>query len=89
VLLKLSESSNSDVNGQELFGELRMCARTVPPNIDIYNSLKYIIDNNLIEVYPNIYVALRIILTIPVTVASAERNFFKLKLATTYLRSTV
>jgi hypothetical protein len=77
------------MNGQELFGELRMCTRTVPPNTDIYNSLKYIVDNNLIPVYPNICVSLRIILTIPVTVASAERSFSKLKLIKTYLRSTM
>jgi hypothetical protein len=53
VLIMLSESSDSNINGQELFGELRICTRTVPPNTDIYNSLKYIIDNNFIEVYPN------------------------------------
>ena len=30
--------------------------------------------------YPNLSVALRILLTVPVTVASAERSFSKLKL---------
>jgi hypothetical protein len=60
VLLTLSEPSDSDINGQELFEELRMCTSTVPPNTDICSSLKHIIDNNLIEAYPNIYVALRI-----------------------------
>jgi hypothetical protein len=39
--------------------------------------------------YLNIYIALRIILTIPVTVASTERSYSKLKLIKTYLRSTV
>jgi hypothetical protein len=67
VLLSLSESTDSDINGQELFKELRKCTWTVPPNTDICNPLKHIIDNNLIEVYPNIYVALGIILKIPVT----------------------
>ena len=41
------------------------------------------------EVYPNLWVALRIALTLPVTVASAERSFSKLKLIKTYLRSTM
>ena len=35
------------------------------------------------------WVALRILLTIPVTVASAERIFSNLRLIKTYLRSTV
>jgi len=41
------------------------------------------------EVFPNLSVALQITLTVPVTVASAERSFSKLKLIKTYLRSTM
>ena len=37
----------------------------------------------------NFYVALRTFLTIPVTVASAERSFSNLKLIKTFLRSTM
>ena len=39
--------------------------------------------------YPNIEIALRIFLTIPVTVASCERSFSTLKLVRTYLSSTM
>jgi hypothetical protein len=71
------------MNGQELFEDLEICTQTVHANTDICSSLKHIIDNNLIEVYPNIYVTLRT--TFPVTAASAKRSFSKLKLIQAYL----
>ena len=46
---------------------------------------KYKLENIL----PNISVALRIFLTIPVTVASAERSFSKLKLVKIFPRRTM
>ena len=51
--------------------------------------LEFIYLNNLTAVCPNITIALRIMLTMPVTVASAERSFSKLKLIKNYLRSTM
>ena len=51
--------------------------------VDILNYIKKL------EYFPNACIAYRILLTIPVTVASAEKTFSKLKLIKSYLRSTM
>lgn len=51
--------------------------------------LTFINDNKLQDTIPNLWVALKIMMTIPVTTASYERSFSKLKLIKTYLRSTM
>jgi hypothetical protein len=40
-------------------------------------------------VFPNLWIALRILLTLPVSVASGERSFSRPKLIKKYLRSTM
>uniref|UniRef100_A0A8I6XQX6 HAT C-terminal dimerisation domain-containing protein n=1 Tax=Hordeum vulgare subsp. vulgare TaxID=112509 RepID=A0A8I6XQX6_HORVV len=42
-----------------------------------------------VDCYPNVSIAYRILLTVHVTVASAERSFSKLRLLKNYLRSTM
>lgn len=72
-------TSYSEIVAEELYQELRMYARTLPEETRVADSLKSMIENDLVNVYPNTYrfVALRIILTVPVSVASAERSFSK------------
>lgn len=41
------------------------------------------------DCYPNSWIAYHILLTIPVSVATAERSFSKLKFIKSYLRSTM
>ena len=43
----------------------------------------------MLNSFPNICITYRILLTTPVTVASAERSFLKLKKIKLYLRSTM
>lgn len=76
-----------DINGTELFHELQFLK-----NLNLQTPtqmLNYIIKNNLTHSVPNASVALRILLTMPVSVASAERTFSKLKLIKNYLRSSM
>ena len=57
----------------------------IDENIPI-NVLNYL---KRLDSFPNAYIAYRILLTIPVMVASPERTFSKLKLIKSYLRSTM
>jgi len=49
----------------------------------------YIRNKNLVEVYPYIDIALRMILCTPTTNCSAEQSFSTLKRVKSYLRSTM
>uniref|UniRef100_H2ZU64 HAT C-terminal dimerisation domain-containing protein n=1 Tax=Latimeria chalumnae TaxID=7897 RepID=H2ZU64_LATCH len=83
-----SMSSESDIDAIELCEELQMLSSLVPENYTAQEALQFIHSNNLNGVYPNTSIALRILLTIPVTAASGERSFF-LKLIKTHLRSSM
>ena len=51
--------------------------------------LKALAKHTLESIFPNQSISLRMFLTAPATVASAERSFSKLKLIKNYLRSTM
>jgi len=51
--------------------------------------ITFINDNKLQDTLPNLWVTLRIMMTISVTTANYERSFSKLKFIKTYLRSTM
>jgi len=51
--------------------------------------LRHIVASNAADGFPNVLTALRILVTIPITVASGERSFSKLKLIKSYLRSSM
>ena len=44
---------------------------------------------HLMEVYPNLFLALRVLLMCPLSIAGAERSSSKLKLIKTFNRSTM
>jgi hAT family C-terminal dimerisation region len=87
---KLTVHSKSDIDGELLCDEILGLQHYLKDNqatpIEVLN---FINKHNLQELFPNTWITLRILLTIPVTVASGERSFSKLKLIKTYLRSTM
>ncbi|KAK4874650.1 hypothetical protein RN001_014010 [Aquatica leii] len=52
-------------------------------------TLNYITINNLVDSFPNTSKILRTLLTMPLSIATAERSFSKLKIIKKYLRSTM
>jgi len=75
---------NYDINGAEILSEAESlkfhCSAIVEAvqsasRIDLLNSIHR---SGLQEVYPNIDIALRLFLTLPVTVATCERSFSQL-----------
>ena len=82
-----SQDNSSDVEINDFFSELKVLQVTLPDSLmSAPEILKFVMDA---DCYPNISVAYRILLTIPVTVATAKRSFSKLKLLNNYLRSTM
>jgi hypothetical protein len=76
-----------DVGLDDFFSELKMLQLTLPDALmSALEILQFVIAANC---YPNVSVAYRILLTIPMILSSAERSFSKLKLLKNYLRSTI
>lgn len=89
--LKDDSSSESDIDGIDLYNEIIALKLHFAENKsnDPQTLLQYLFTNDLISTFPNTAVALRILLTLPVSVASGERSFSKLKVIKNYLRSTM
>ena len=82
--------SSSDVDSTALYDELTVLSDVLPDSVfSPLQVLRYLRRTNLDTSFPNISIALRILLPIPITVASGECSFSKLKLIKTYLLSSM
>ena len=77
--------NSSDVDLDDFVSELKVLQETLPDGL--MSALEILQFVMVVDCYPNVCVAYRILLTVHVTVASAERSFSKLKLLKNYLRS--
>lgn len=93
--IKLGATENGkfkkDLDGTELYNELLSFRNLFPTHCQLkpLAILNYLISQDLVPCFPNFCISLRIFLTIPISVASGERSFSKLKLIKNYLRSTI
>lgn len=78
----LTDGEETDLDWQELTTEIQsLPVPNLPKAMTAFELLNFLHQKGLTGLYPNLWVALRIACTLPVTVASAERIFSKLKLA--------
>ena len=83
-----SHNNLSDVDANDLFFLKMKVLQMTLPNV-LMSPLEILELVKVADCYPNVSIAYRILLTMSVTVASAERSFSKLKLLKSYLRSSM
>ncbi|KAL4705421.1 hypothetical protein ACJJTC_002444 [Scirpophaga incertulas] len=88
LAIYLKDGDSEDIDETDFVAEMKSFKYVVPSSVTTaLGALRYL--GPIRESYPNLTIALRIMLTIPMTVASGERSFSKLKIIKNYLRSTM
>lgn len=88
---KKLEQTLHDIDADDLALEINSSLYTFPDHVSTsqFDMLNYIYSEKLLDLYSNLSIALRLLLTFPVSVASGERSFSALKLIKNYMRSTM
>ncbi|XP_066944543.1 uncharacterized protein [Macrobrachium rosenbergii] len=92
--LHVGEFYSSDLDGNELYEEILDCRMLLASRTDVQIStpeklIQFIIQYGVENVFPNLRVAIQLMLTVAISIASCERSFSKLKLTIAYLRTSV
>ncbi|XP_046745549.1 zinc finger MYM-type protein 1-like [Diprion similis] len=86
----LTDGDSTDIDDAiDFCQELKDLSTFLPKNSTPLEVLNHLHKYDMKSMYPNTVVALRILLTLPVSVASGDRSFSKLKIIKNYLRSTM
>ncbi|XP_055877079.1 uncharacterized protein LOC129924643 [Biomphalaria glabrata] len=85
----LADFYKTDIDGTELFVEISDCSMLLDATPSSPLELLSFIISYGNDIFPNLRIALQIMLTISVSVASCERSFSKLKIILTHLRASM
>lgn len=83
----LTDGEDKDIDAIDLLEEILVLREMVDDNMTTLDTLKLV--KKSLGSFSNVEVALRILLTIPVASAGAERSFSKLKIIKNYLRNSL
>lgn len=92
---KLTSGTSQDIDASSLFSEIQFIASICQSDCSLVENnqpitvLNYLAKNDLLTNVLNLVIALRILSTLPVGVATVEASFSKPKLIKSYLRSTM
>lgn len=92
--LHIGEFYSSDLDGNELYEEILNCRMLLASRTDVQIStqeklIQFVIQYGDENVFPNLGVAIQLLLTVAISVVSCERSFSKLKLIMAYLRASM
>lgn len=88
---KKLEQTLHDIDADDLALEINSSRCTFPDHVATspFDMLNYIYSEKILDLHSNLSIALRLFLTLPVSVASGERSFSAMKLIKNYMRSTM
>lgn len=90
----LSDFYSCDIDGQQLYEEILDCRILLSSRANMKISrpeklLEFIVQYGNKSVFPNLQIAIQIMLTIAISIASCERSFSTLKLILSYLKASM